>query len=385
MTVRARSFTVALCALGGLMALGALGCGPRFRPGDLPEISDFGTLRVIVRPGFGEWPGARGLGGVDEVALVGRFAARLGLGLEWVEASGNDEVIPWLKEGRGDMALGRFSPAGLERVGGVVAGATVDWVVDEVVATQDGPVATMEDLAGAVLSLPPSLMGRLNLSEEIWRGVFFDAIDEDISVERVLEQVASGRYAVTVADSALVEVVRSLGFQLRTVGRLAERRPLVWAFRKESPMLRRALDSFLFAERVLAKVEDQPVCRDLGEIRQGRVLRLVSRNSPVTVTVERGGLQGFEYDLVTAFARELGVRLELAIPPPGIEPAAWLEAGHGDIMALHEPLPVAGAGGNLASIVYRNVDLVAVVASRTVALGGVVDLAGLQVAASSAV
>ena len=79
------------------------------------------------------------------------------------------------------------------------------------------------------------------------------------------------------------------------------------------------------------------------------------------------------------------MRLELAIPPPGIEPADWLEAGHGDIMALHEPLPVDGAGGNLASIAYRNVDLVAVVASRTVALGGVVDLAGLQVAASSAV
>jgi len=160
---------------------------------------------------------------------------------------------------------------------------------------------------------------------------------------------------------------------------------LVWAVRRSSPQLLRAIDDFLFAFAVLDRSQVEPACRDLRDIQRHRVLRLVTRNSPVTVTVERGGLKGFEYDLVSAFARDLGVRLVLVLPPPGVEPLEWLEAGYGDIAALHEPFPLEGAGGVWGSVPYRHVDLVAVVASRTFPLSGVEELAGLPVVASTSV
>lgn len=382
--MRIRGMAVVLCALGGIVAAIGVGCGPSFRSGDLPEIAELGSLRVIVRPGFGQWPAARGLGGVDQQSLLESLAARLGVGLEWVPADRHDQILPWLLEGRGDIALARFSPADLEGVDGVRSTSTVDWVIDQVVATQDGPIATMDDLGDAGVALPASLQRKIVGSGD--RGLSrVEPTPEETPWEQILERVATGRYRVTVADSALVESVRRGGAELRVVGYLAERRSLVWAVRRTSPQLLRAIDDFLFASEVLDRSQTEPECRDLRDILRHRVLRLVTRNSPVTVTIERGGLKGFEYDLVSAFAMELGVRLELALPPPGTEPLDWLEAGYGDVAALHEPLPLEGAGGVWGSVPYRHVDLVAVVASRTVPLSGVEDLAGLSVIASTSV
>jgi membrane-bound lytic murein transglycosylase F len=361
-----------------------VGCGPRFSPGDLPEIVECGTLRVIVRPGFGQWPTARGLNGVNQEELLQNLAARLGVALEWVRTDRHDQIVPWLLEGRGDIALGRFAPQNLESIEGVMATAKVDWVVDEVVSTQDGPIATMEDLGEARVALPASLQRRFAGWAD--RGLSrVEPVPEEMPWEQIVERVATGRFGVTVADSALVESVRRSGSDLRVVGWLAQRRSLVWAVRRSSPQLLRAIDDFLFASEVLDRSQAEPECRDLREIQNLRVLRLVTRNSPVTVTVERGGLKGFEYDLVSAFARSLGVRLELALPPPGVEPLEWLEAGYGDVAALHEPAPLKGAGGVWESVPYRHVDLVAVVASRTVPLSSVEELAGLPVIASTSV
>jgi membrane-bound lytic murein transglycosylase F len=47
----------------------------------------------------------------------------------------------------------------------------------------------------------------------------------------------------------------------------------------------------------------------------------------------RGEQMGFEYELVQAFAKELGVELEVLTPPSGIELTEWLKAGKGDVIA----------------------------------------------------
>lgn len=361
-------------------------CGSRTHTGDLPEIQASGSLRVVVRPGFGEWPTAYGLEGADEKELLSNLAARMGVELEWVVSPRNDEVVQLLVEGRGDIALRRFAPLDVLELEGVDSTATVDWVFDEFVATQDGPIATVEDMAAASIHLPDSLANRFKTGESIPEASLLEPVPEESSWEEVLTGVALGRFAATIADSGMVEAAQRSGLQLRVVKSLGKRRPLVWAVRAGNPQLKRMIDGFLFAEKTLRVGQVEPTCRDLRDIRRHRVLRLVTRNSPVTVTVSRGGLNGFEYDLISEFARELGVRLELAMPPPGTGPLEWLRMGYGDIAALHEP-PTLGDSheGRYSSRAYRWVDLVAVVASRTVPLSRVEDLAGLSVAASPAV
>ncbi len=369
----------------GVVIVASAACGPGMRVGDLDEIQDAGVLRIVVRPGFGDWPSPRGLGGMDEKELLEKLAARLGVELEWVQAPRNDELLTWLRQGRGDLALGRFSVADLRVQEGIVASSTVDWLADELVSTQDGPVAAPDDLGGTTLNLLVSKSANLELDTLGEGPIEITPVSEEIPLERILERVASGRYGVTIADSGLVEVVRRMGRELRIVVRLSERRSLVWAIRADNPRLRRAVDAFLFAEKVLAEHREDAECNDLHEVRRRRILRLVTRNSPVTVTSARGGLVGFEFDLVSAFAKDLNLRLELEFPPPGTDPLEWLERGYGDIAALHEPAPFGGAGGVLVSVPYRHVDLIAVWRSKAPPVEYVEDLAGMSIAASRAV
>jgi membrane-bound lytic murein transglycosylase F len=180
------------------------------------------------------------------------------------------------------------------------------------------------------------------------------------------------------ADSALVSEVGNL----EVVEVLAAQRPVVWALRDVNGRLRRAVDDFLFAESVLGRTRPEAACRDLDEVRRSRVLRLITRNSPTTYTVERGGLEGFEYRLAHAFARSIGVRLDVEVPPPGIDPMWWLEQGFGDLAALHEPVAPSDEGRFLRSRVYRRVDLVAVGLVRRQLPSTVDELAGFSVVAA---
>ncbi len=353
----------------------ALSCrGPRFETGDLDAIKRAGELRVAVRPGFLQSP-VHDVDGLDQPEMLRQLAARLGLRLRWIEVGRNDEVLQRLAEGRADVAVHRFSPAGLTRAG-FVPSAAITWVDDLVIANARSPVDDLEMLRGRGMDLHRSMEEWVIPSEDALRGIGARLIPiaEDISLEEVVRRVRGGRYQTTVVDSAFLDALGRTG--IRVLGPLADTRSLVWALRPGNPHLREAVDGFLFAEKVLGGEAREHACRDLREIRKARVLRLVTRNAPTTTTVSLGGLQGFEYDLAVNFARSLGVRLQLVIPPRGADPLDMLEEGLGDLAALHEPLPLEPRGRFLVTGVYHRVDLVCVGAPGVDPPAAVEDLAG---------
>ena len=353
--------------------------GPVRHVGDVDEVRANGELRVVVRPGFSA--AARRLDHrTSEANLLRQMAARLGVRIRWIEVRRHDQVLAALREGVADIAVSRFSPASL--LGDdFKATAAVDWVEDQLIAGSASRVTDFLSARGGTVHMHRSKITeglRSFLDEE---GLSVEAVPEELPIEEVLRRVGSGRYSLTVADSAITFATRA-GERMLIVGPVAERRALVWAVRVSSPRLRLAVDDFLFAEKVLSRESRTTTCRDLELVRQAGVLRLVTRNSPTTCTVERGGLEGFEYDLALSFARTLGVRLELSIPPPGVDPMDWLERGYGDIAALHEPVSPNDEGRFLISFPYRTVDLVTVISARANPPAGVEDLAGVRVTAS---
>lgn len=350
---------------------------------DLPEILKKGEIRVIVRPGFGQWGFPLGEEGINERDFLEGFARRLGLEIRWVQARRNDEILSMLRMGRGDLALRRFSPEALVSEDGVTASATIDWVDDIFVASDDGPVHGPGDLDGARLELPTSFLPEFR--SMIPKSTNVEGLPEDLALERILERVSAGRYQLTASDSAMLDMMSLHGNKLRRIQIQPRRRRLVWALRSSSHQLKRALADFIFAEKMLSASADEPACRSLEEIRKSRVLRVVMKNSPVTVSVEKGGLSGFEYELATMFAKEMDLRIQPVIPPRSEDALRWLEAGYGDIACPHEPVPIEGAGALIKSRSYRFVKLVSVVAERSQEPGVVEDLAGLPVAASTAI
>lgn len=97
-----------------------------------------------------------------------------------------------------------------------------------------------------------------------------------------------------------------------------------------------------------------PVSFDLDSIlKRGRLI-LLTENSASTYYLYRGQAKGFDYELVKAFARHLGVRLEVKILDDVDQMFAMLNKGEGDIIAsnltvLEERMRVV----NFSSPVYQ--------------------------------
>jgi membrane-bound lytic murein transglycosylase F len=366
-----------------LAALALLACGfPPRRTGDVDEIREAGALRVAVRPGFHTAP-VNGERGDGEAALLGQLASRLGVEILWIEAERHDRVLPMVRDGLADIGVIRFSPA-LLLVEGIRGTVAVERVEDLLLAGRDSGLDSFEKVRGATVHIHrSSLTAGLQafLSEE---GLTVEEVPEEVSIEETLRRVRSGRYDLTIVDSGIAEGEQA-SRRMVVIGPVAERRALVWAVREKSSQLRLAIDRFFFAKRVLSRASGLPACRDMKRIRRAGVLRLVTRNSATTCAVERGGLEGFEYDLAVNFARSLKLRLELSIPPPDVDPMDWLDEGHGDLAALHEPISPGDENSFLVSVPYRRVDLVSVVSARAEPPAAVEDLAGVRVAASRSV
>jgi membrane-bound lytic murein transglycosylase F len=72
---------------------------------------------------------------------------------------------------------------------------------------------------------------------------------------------------------------------------------------------------------------------DLDEIKKRGVLRVLTRNNSAHYYIARGEQRGFEYELAKAFAKELGVRLAVVVPPSRNALIKGLLDGHGDMIA----------------------------------------------------
>ncbi|MEM7678429.1 MAG: transglycosylase SLT domain-containing protein, partial [Myxococcota bacterium] len=72
---------------------------------------------------------------------------------------------------------------------------------------------------------------------------------------------------------------------------------------------------------------------DLEGIRKRGVLRVLTRNSSATYFIARGAQRGFQYELASAFAKELGVRVAMVVPPSRTALIEALLTGEGDVIA----------------------------------------------------
>jgi membrane-bound lytic murein transglycosylase F len=140
--------------------------------------------------------------------------------------------------------------------------------------------------------------------------------------------------------------------------------------------LLQSLNLFL-ADSELAQRRSAPRFGDLPEIREQRVLRVITRNSPATYFLWRGKLMGFDYELAKRFAREQGLRLEVVVPQRNEDPLAVLLEGRGDILAAGlTPSALHRERGLSFSVPYNYVSQVVVGRASEDAPIGIGALAG---------
>ncbi len=72
---------------------------------------------------------------------------------------------------------------------------------------------------------------------------------------------------------------------------------------------------------------------DLKGIKRRGVLRVITRNNSASYFIARGAQRGFTYELADAFARSLGVRVAIVVPPSRTAMIRALLTGQGDLIA----------------------------------------------------
>jgi membrane-bound lytic murein transglycosylase F len=157
-------------------------------------------------------------------------------------------------------------------------------------------------------------------------------VPEHLDAEQILARVAEGQFDSAVADKDLLDAVLTYRDDLKEAFALTEPRPIGWAMRRDSTRLKSEVDKFLH-ENALIGQEDVPFVGDLEEIQERKVLRVLTRNNAATTYLHRGRQVGFEYELARRFARSIGCRLEVVIPPEFGDLIPWLLEGRGDLIA----------------------------------------------------
>jgi len=168
---------------------------------------------------------------------------------------GRDRLIPALLEGRADLALANLTITP-ERQKQVDFSTPVFTNVSEVVVTgpDTEPVEKVEDLSGRevvvrVSSSYHESLRSLNrrFEEQGIAPVELTPADEHLEAEDLLEMVNAGLIPMTVVDSYLAEFWSQVfpDLTVRYDVAVAEGGEIAWAFRKDSPELRKFVDAFI--------------------------------------------------------------------------------------------------------------------------------------------
>ena len=305
--------------------------------GDLPSIRARGTLRVLVgASGEEEFLPRQGMPASLDKTLAEELAGRLGVDMEFVLVDRRDELIPMLVEGKGDLVAAQLTVTDKreQQVAFARPTATVEeWVVGQRGAENlpRSPVA----LAGREVHVRPSssfaeTLEALQGSDIATFKVVF--VEEHLDTESIVYEVTQGKRPLTVVDSHTLDAIQAYTDAVEPLFKIAEGRQIAWAVRRQNPELLAATNTFL-VEKSLTGHTNERFLGDLEGIRERGVLRVLTRNNPVTYYLYRGRPMGFDFELAKLIAEDLDVRLAMVVPPSRDQLIPWLLEGRGDIIA----------------------------------------------------
>ncbi len=310
---------------------------PYVAAGDLREILERGTLRVLV-PTLPEDDLQRaGSPGFEDREMALAFAARLRLACEFISIDDRSEILARLEQGYGDVVAAQLTVTPERDRSLLFTRPTA--VVDEWLVGRKGEAdlpRNIEELAGMEIHLRRSSSFAETLRElSRARGIGIQMVfvDEALDTETIAYQVGRGERPLTVVDSNLLTSIETYNPDLEPLFVLARGRELAWVVRSEARELAAALDAFIIERQLTDHRADDRTTGDLDSVRARGSLRVITLNNPVHYFLYRGRQMGFDYEIASLAARKLGVRLELVVPPSRDLAFEWLLEGRGDLIA----------------------------------------------------
>uniref|UniRef100_UPI001303376E transporter substrate-binding domain-containing protein n=1 Tax=Microbulbifer agarilyticus TaxID=260552 RepID=UPI001303376E len=184
--------------------------------GDLAEIEQQGILRLLAPKGLEEDSLPReGLPTAEWRALAEKFAEQRGLAVQWIYVDHFADLIPALRDGRGDVIAVNFTRTE-QRAEQVLYVRPLKYVQEQLITRRtqvvapdsaDGP--TVIKVAVRKGSAFEETISELNQapSAKLQMSLRSQVLDEPITQEELLAGVADGTFAATIIDSNVSAVL----------------------------------------------------------------------------------------------------------------------------------------------------------------------------------
>jgi len=303
---------------------------PRF---DLEAIQQRGELRILhlARSGTSETePSAFE---AHERDLAETFARELGVAPRWISRSTVEEMRSDLVSGEGDLIVDRVREPDDHELQ-LARSSAVVVTQERIIGRRGGSAARLADLAGRTVHVERASR-YWQIAEELRSEIpslRIEPLSAAVGAEELLRKIGSGELDLTILSEHALHGLLDERAEVEIGAAIGSPRSLTWAVVPEAIELLVALDRFLTrgasSEEPLSPSEDS-----LAAIRERGRLRVLTRSSATTYFIDRGEIVGFEYELARAFADELGVEVELVVPPTRAHLVRWLHEGKGDLIA----------------------------------------------------
>ncbi len=302
----------------------------------LTGIKKRGLLRVLVHGGGERFLPRAGMPAELDREIALDLAERLRVKVQFILVDEFGELLPSLLAGAGDLVAAQLTVTAPRKA--QVAFTRPVLAVEEVLVGRKGTAdlpAKIEDLAGrevhvrASSSYAETLAG-LAAEKEITAKLV--PVEETLDAEAIVYDVTQGRRPLTVVDSHILRAIETYNPDAQALFPIATGREIAWAVRKENRDLLAAANAVLI-ERAMTGHTHERFTGDLDGIKKRGALRVLTRNNPISYFLYRGRQYGFDYELARMLADDIGVRLEMVVPPEHGDLIPWLLDGRGDLIA----------------------------------------------------
>ncbi len=214
---------------------------------DLPELKKRGFIRVLTRNNPYSYCLHNGALIGFEYELAREFAKRNGLHAIFVVPPEWQELMPWLRDGRGEIVAACLSDSDGRKAEKDLELCPPYCEVSEMIIGRSGEkLKSAKDLAGRKLAVRKSSAYWESAVKLKDSGVDMKLIaaPEDYETYEILNQIESGNYDFTLCDDKIANVELKFRPKLAALGALPGKRHYVWMVRGASPELKAALESF---------------------------------------------------------------------------------------------------------------------------------------------
>ncbi len=218
---------------------------------DLAAIKKRGVLRVLTRNNattYFLWHGE--LFGF-EYELARHFAKQHGLRLEMVVPPSRDLLLPWLRQGKGDIIAASMTINATPGMEGVHFSLPYNQASEIVISRRnEKSLERPEALSGRTVVVRRSSAYWQTLERLQAQGIPFTLREapEELETSELIARVASGEYDLTVADSHILDIELTRRNDVKAAFPLDAPQQHGWLVRENNPRLLQAVNNFLKKE-----------------------------------------------------------------------------------------------------------------------------------------